>query len=144
MPLFRGTKRGKRVQGAACHYLDTYCICQRCEKDFHCRLGAAGALTAMMIKRLGYAEKYWSLLFTINGGLTGMVGIVQIFYCCHLPLRTRPSLPRFQGPVSRKSRNFSGDIFLLSSKRRCSVSQNFAVILIFIPFTTYEKTSFTE
>ncbi|XP_015755297.1 PREDICTED: putative ammonium transporter 1 [Acropora digitifera] len=38
-------------------------------------LRAAGALTAMMIKRLGYAEKYWSLLFTINGGLTGMVAL---------------------------------------------------------------------
>lgn len=37
--------------------------------------GAAGALTAMIIKRLGYAEKYWSLLFTINGGLTGMVAM---------------------------------------------------------------------
>lgn len=37
--------------------------------------GAAGALTAMIIKRLGYAEKYWSLLFTINGGLTGMVAL---------------------------------------------------------------------
>ena len=47
--------------------------------DFYCCLGAAGALTAMMIKRLGYAEKYWSLLFTINGGLTGMVRIVQDF-----------------------------------------------------------------
>lgn len=35
--------------------------------------GAAGALTAMIVKRLGFAEKYWSLLFTINGGLTGMV-----------------------------------------------------------------------
>ena len=40
---------------------------------FYCILGAAGAITAMIIKRLGYAEKYWSLLFTINGGLTGMV-----------------------------------------------------------------------
>ena len=39
----------------------------------HYHSGAAGALTAMLIKRLGYAEKYWSLLFTINGGLTGMV-----------------------------------------------------------------------
>ncbi|XP_068672479.1 putative ammonium transporter 1 [Montipora foliosa] len=37
--------------------------------------GASGALTAMMIKRLGYAKKYWSLLFTINGGLTGMVAM---------------------------------------------------------------------
>ena len=40
---------------------------------FYCILGAAGAITAMIIKRLGYADKYWSLLFTINGGLTGMV-----------------------------------------------------------------------
>ena len=40
---------------------------------------------------------------------------------------------------------FSGDIILfVSSKRRCSMSRNFAVILIFIPFTTYEKISFTE
>lgn len=37
--------------------------------------GAAGAITAMIIKRLGYADKYWSLLFTINGGLTGMVAL---------------------------------------------------------------------
>ena len=51
----------------------------------------------------------------------------------------------YQGPVSRKTRNFSGEIILfVSSKRKCSVSQNFAVILIFIPFTTYKKTSFTE
>ena len=47
------------------------------------------------------------------------------------------------GPVSRKSRNISGDIILfVSSKRRCSVTWNFAVILIFIPFTAYEKISF--
>ena len=39
--------------------------------------GAAGALTAMIIKRLGFAEKYWSLLFTINGGLTGMVRLTK-------------------------------------------------------------------
>ena len=51
-----------------------------------------------------------------------------------------------QGPVPRKScGNFSGDIVLfVSLKRRCSVSRNFAVLLIFTPFTTYEKTSFTE
>ena len=46
------------------------CKTNRC---FNFNLGAAGALTAMIIKRLGFAEKYWSLLFTINGGLTGMV-----------------------------------------------------------------------
>ena len=50
-----------------------------------------------------------------------------------------------QGPVSRKTRNFSGDIILfVSSKGRFSVSRNSAVILIFIPFTTYKNTSFTE
>ena len=39
----------------------------------------------------------------------------------------------------------SGDIILfVSSKRRRLEAGNFAVILIFIPFTTYEKTSFTE
>ena len=39
----------------------------------------------------------------------------------------------------------SGDIILfVSSKRRSLEARNFAVILIFIPFTTYEKTSFPE
>ena len=39
----------------------------------------------------------------------------------------------------------SGDIYLfVSSKRRRLEARNFAIILIFIPFTTYEKTSFTE
>ena len=37
-----------------------------------------------------------------------------------------------------------GDIILFVSKRRRLEAQNFAVILIFIPFTTYEKTSLTE
>ena len=38
-----------------------------------------------------------------------------------------------------------GDIILfVSSKRRRLEARNFAVILILIPFTTYEKTSFTE
>ena len=55
---------------------------------------------------------------------------------------------RDQEPVSRKSRNFSGafrvTIFFRSSKWRRLEARNFAVILIVIPFTTYEKTSFTE
>ena len=39
----------------------------------------------------------------------------------------------------------SGDIILfVSSKRRRLKARNFAFIFIFIPFTTYEKTSFTE
>ena len=39
----------------------------------------------------------------------------------------------------------SGDIILsVSSKRRRLEARNLAVIFIFIPFTTYEKTSFTE
>ena len=39
----------------------------------------------------------------------------------------------------------SGDIVLfVPSKRRRLMARNVAVILIFIPFTTYEKTSFTE
>ena len=39
----------------------------------------------------------------------------------------------------------SGDIILFaSSKRNRLEARNFAVIFIFIPFTTYEKTSFIE
>ena len=49
------------------------------------------------------------------------------------------------GAVSRKSRNFSGDIILFASwKRKRSKTRNFAVILIFLPFTSCGKTSFTE
>ena len=50
--------------------------------------------------------------------------------------------------VSRKSRNFSGvfrvTFLFVSSKRRRSEARNFAVIFVFLLFTTYEKTSFTE
>jgi len=39
----------------------------------------------------------------------------------------------------------SGDMILVvSPKRRRLEAPNFAVILVFIPFTTYQKTSFTE
>ena len=41
--------------------------------------------------------------------------------------------------------HISGRIILfVCSKRRRLEARNFAVILIYIPFTTYEKTSFTE
>ena len=55
----------------------------------------------------------------------------------------------YLGPVFRKSRNLfgriSGDIILyVSSKLRRLEARNFAVIFIFNPFTTYEKTSITE
>ena len=41
--------------------------------------------------------------------------------------------------------HISGDIIVfVSSKRTGLETGNFAVILIFIPFSTYEKTSFTE
>ena len=47
-------------------------------------------------------------------------------------------------PVSRKSRNVSGDISLsITSKWRRSETRNVAVMLFFIPFKTYQKTSFT-
>ena len=50
-----------------------------------------------------------------------------------------------QEPVSRKSRSFSSDIIVfVPSKQRRLEARNFAVIYIFISFTTYEKTSFTE
>ena len=55
------------------------------------------------------------------------------------------SFGRGQGLVSRKARIFAGDIILfVSSKRRSPVTRNFAVILTFTPFTTYEKTSLAE
>eukprot|EP00057_Strongylocentrotus_purpuratus_P029558 XP_011684032.1 PREDICTED: putative ammonium transporter 1 [Strongylocentrotus purpuratus] len=37
--------------------------------------GACAALVAMIIRKIGFSGSYWSLLTTINGGLTGMVAI---------------------------------------------------------------------
>ena len=57
----------------------------------------------------------------------------------------RETGPRSLGSVSRKSRHLLGDIIqLVSSKRKCLEARNFAVTLIFISFTIYETTSFTE
>ena len=43
-------------------------------------LGAGGALVALVIKRVatGVFGGHWSLLTTINGGLTGMVRIMLL------------------------------------------------------------------
>ena len=61
------------------------------------------------------------------------------------------SLGDWTGPGARFSKvpklfgRISGDIVLfVFSKRRRLRARNFAVILIFLPFATYEKTSFTE
>ena len=63
----------------------------------------------------------------------------------YLPPPQRTIRITHPGPVSRKSWNLSGDIILFVSSRRSRLAaRNFVVILIFIPFTTYEKTSFTE
>ena len=49
-----------------------------------------------------------------------------------------PKVPKLFGRIS-------GDIILfVSSKRRRLEARHFAVILIFSPFSTFEKTSFTE
>ena len=62
----------------------------------------------------------------------------------HMPLIV--SIPGARSSkVPKLFGHISGDIILfVSSKRRRLEARNFAVILIFIPFTTYEKTSFTE
>ena len=49
--------------------------------------------------------------------------------------------PRFS-KIPKLFERILGDI--VSSKRRRLEARNFAVILIFVPFTTYEKTSFSE
>ena len=47
--------------------------------------------------------------------------------------------------VPKLFERISGDIILfVSSKLRRLEARNFAVIFIFVPFTTYKKTSFTE
>ena len=56
----------------------------------------------------------------------------------HTPGACFQKVPKLFGPIS-------GDIILfVSSKRRRLEARNFAVIFIFIPRTTYEKTGFTE
>ena len=62
-----------------------------------------------------------------------------------------PKVPKLFGRWARFSKvpklfgRISGDIFLfVSSKQRRLEARNFAVILNSIPFTTYQKTGFTE
>ena len=65
-----------------------------------------------------------------------------------LKLGSRKRRSQIRGPFLESPETFraySGDIILfVSSKRRRLEARNFAVIFIFISFTTYEKTSFTE
>ena len=70
-----------------------------------------------------------------------------------LTFRTRKVFGTFQkeapgacfSKVPKLFGRISDDIILfVSSKRRRLEARNFAVIFVFIPFTTYEKTSFTE
>ena len=60
------------------------------------------------------------------------IGVPRI--CCAISIRVSGL-----GPVSRKSRNFSGDIIIfVSSKRRRLEARNLAVILIFIPYNIWK------
>ena len=59
------------------------------------------------------------------------------FSHCHQESVSR-KVPKLFGPIS-------GYIILfVSSERRCLEARNFAFILVFIPFTTYEKTGFPK
>ena len=55
---------------------------------------------------------------------------------------TGPWDPFLESPET--SGAFRVTILFVSSKPRCLEARNFAVILIFIPFTRYDKSSFTE
>ena len=60
------------------------------------------------------------------------IGVPRI--CCAISIRVSGL-----GPVSRKSRNFWGDIIIfVSSKRRRLEARNLAVILIFIPYNIWK------
>ena len=70
-------------------------------------------------------------------------------YCTLTLTYSTAPVPRTSGACFSKVPKLfgliSGDIVLfVSSKLRRLEARNFAVIFIFIPFTTYEKTSFTE
>ena len=94
---------------------------------------------------------FWLLKHTESWFFILQCFVTNVPYCIcgtsctrhHLAKPTAPPL----GLIYRKSRNFSVAIrvfFFVSSKPRCLQARNFAVILIFIPFATYEKISFTE
>ena len=58
----------------------------------------------------------------------------------HYSLRAiRQFLSVTRGPILERPETFRMTILYVSSKRKCYVSQNFAVILIFIPLTTYKS-----
>ena len=56
---------------------------------------------------------------------------------------TKASGARFLKVLKLFGRISGDNVLFVSSKRRHLKARNFAVILIFLPFKTYEKTSFT-
>ena len=64
-----------------------------------------------------------------------LISICYIFYWSGARFS---KVPKLFGPIS------CDRILFVSSKRRRLEARNFAAIFIFIPFTTYEKTRFTE
>ena len=74
-------------------------------------------------------------------------GNLKVFYSTKLGLALRllRALRACFSKVPKLFGRISGDIILfVSLKRRRLEARNFAVIFIFIPFTTCEKISFTE
>ena len=63
---------------------------------------------------------------------------MALLVACFGPRACFSKVPKLFGRIS------GAIILFASSKRRRLEARNFAVILIFIPFTIYEKTSFTE
>ena len=87
-----------------------------------------------------YLEQYDSTSLTTYEKRNNFLhdGVSLNFFDVIPKARFSAKIPKFLGRIS-------GDIILfVSSKRRLLEARDFVVILIFSPFATYEKTSFTE
>ena len=73
---------------------------------------------------------------------SAVIPLTKISFQSHFKVHQGTTCILFPWARFSKSRNLSGDMILfVSSKRRRLETRNFAVILIFNPFATYEKTA---
>ena len=89
---------------------------------------------------LNWRPKPVIVLFSLGKKLRNLSSLtgVQKQHTSRYPGARFSKVPKLFGRIS-------GDIILfVSSKRRYLEARSFAVVLIIIPFITYEKTSFTE
>ena len=113
----------------------------------HVRAGHCAAILAPIVRRVDGTtcwKNHYPLEKSINFDSTHPMDTnLCNGWCCPSFEQLGPAVRFSKAP--KLSGRISGDIILFVSTKRTSLeAPNFAVIVILIPFTTHEKTTFTE